>query len=204
MDKRFTFLKRNYKLVLYTLMIGCIIGLILGTTLFNKVEYEVVEKAGKPIYGTVYVGSPFKTTNFKYDTIESLPKYIFTTITKTIIKDSIVHAEIDSLLVLQDYLRRRQYEYVLFDNKYGKLTLNQSVQFNRLETTNYDFKPIERTTYKSIKTSPFIYGELSSNKTFGIGGGIRHKRKFILYKYNVSLDKAINNYHTLGSGIYFR
>jgi hypothetical protein len=85
--------------------------------------------AYKPVYE--------QTPEIKY-VIKYLPQKA-----DTVKIDSIVyiHSKIDTAKLIAEYITRRKYDILLFDNDNGILRIMPEVQFNRLENIPYEFTP---------------------------------------------------------------
>lgn len=183
------------------LAIGLSLGFYMGRSQNKSEDVEYVQE--KPITGTVSIPDPvIKTTyDFKKDIIPQLPEYVFYDIVKTVTKDSLVYQEIDSLAVLSAYLQLQTYDYVLFDNDNGKLSLKQTVQYNRLTNTNYDFRPISK--HKRIKQvwTPYVGVTYNTLEFVGIRAGMFYHNIGLDYSFNKNIGNFTyenNQYHQFG------
>ena len=74
-------------------------------------------------------------------------KYRYVYETDTIYKDvPVIDREGSIAETVRDWNRTREYERLLFDNEFGKLTIVLSVQYNELQKLSYFFTPM----YKEI------------------------------------------------------
>lgn len=120
---------------------------------------------------------------------------------------------VDTLAILADWILKRKYQEVLFDNdSIGKFTLRAEVQYNKLSLIDYDYNPIQRqTTVTTIKTkeklfTPFVFLGYNTGNYGSITGGLFIKNFGIAYegvlKFN---DNNLGNqyYHGLKLGVKF-
>lgn len=164
-------------------LLAFLVGLALGF-LINREKYQVVVKEvkGETIKEVVQVPSPsIQASNLIFS---KLPYYVFKEIVRV---DTITQiAKVDTLAILRDYTALKKYSYTLFNNEYGKLTLDQNTQYNSILSTSYNYEPIKQVeTYQRKWQILFGAGYLSNSyigptvgiiyKDFGIIGG---------YKYN--------------------
>ena len=117
------------------------------------------------------------------ETIPVEPELIYRT--DTIYRDNMVFIEtkVDSTAIFNEYIARREFATVLFDTPtLGKLSLFETIQYNRPAEIRYDFVPIykETTKYKIpvwngfAGTSVNTFGQASGfagvfHKNFGAG-----------------------------------
>ena len=74
-------------------------------------------------------------------------KYRYVYETDTIYKDvPVIDREGSIAETVRDWNRTREYDRLLFDNEFGKLTIVLSVQYNELQKLSYFFTPM----YKEI------------------------------------------------------
>ncbi|WP_018109810.1 hypothetical protein [Bacteroides propionicifaciens] len=166
------------------------IGIMLGFFL-NKQDYRVVVKEvkGDSIKEVVHVPSP-SIQQSKLD-IASLPHYVFKEIVRI---DTITNiAIVDTLAILRDYIAIKNYSYTLFNNEYGKLTLDQNTQYNSITHTSYNYEPIRRIETKLKKWQILIGGGYSSNSYVGPSVGVIYKNFGVIggYRYSFSEQKNV-------------
>ena len=145
-----------------------------------------------PLFGTVSEITPVR------ETVPEEPK--FPLLKDTLYLDNIVYVqnEIDTAAIINDYILKREYAPVLFDNpKLGKLSLSATVQYNKLDALSYEFIPMykEVTKYKVEVWQPFV--AISYSTLFqiaGFGGGVFYKKIGLEYQYQYSLfEKRIGH-----------
>jgi len=174
------------KYVLIAFALGVAVGFFL-----NKEKYEVVVKEvkGDTIKEVVHLPSP-TIQQSKLD-IASLPHYVFKEIVRV---DTITQvATIDTLAILRDYTAIKAYSYTLFNNEYGKLTLDQNTQYNSILSTSYNYEPIKRVETYQRKWQFLVGAGYSSNKYIGPTAGIIYKNIGVVggYKYSFTERKSI-------------
>ena len=174
------------KYVLIAFALGVAVGFFL-----NKEKYEVIVKEvkGDTIKEVVHLPSP-TIQKSKLD-IASLPHYVFKEIVRV---DTITQvATIDTLAILRDYMAIKNYSYTLFNNEYGKLTLDQNTQYNSLVSTSYNYEPIKRVETYQRKWQFLVGAGYSSNKYIGPTAGIIYKNIGVVggYKYSFTERKSI-------------
>ena len=172
------------------ILIAFVLGLVVGFFL-NKEKYEVVikEVKGDTIKEVVHLPSP-TIQQSKLD-IASLPHYVFKEIVRV---DTITQiATIDTLAILRDYMAIKNYSYTLFNNEYGKLTLDQSTQYNSLVSTSYHYEPIKRVELLQKKWQILIGAGYSTNNYVGPTAGIIYKNIGVVggYKYSFNGQKGV-------------
>ena len=174
------------KYVLIAFVLGVAVGFFL-----NKEKYEVVVKEvkGDTIKEVVHLPSP-TIQQSKLD-IASLPHYVFKEIVRV---DTITQiATIDTLAILRDYTAIKAYSYTLFNNEYGKLTLDQNTQYNSILSTSYNYEPIKRVESLQKKWQILIGAGYSTNNYVGPSAGVIYKDFGLFggYRYNFSEQKNI-------------
>ena len=160
--------------VLAALLIGFFVGRQTVTTK-EKVRYI----KGETVTERIEVPYPVK------EYVPSKPELIYKD--KIVYRDtgSIVIREVDSLAILNDYIKGREYAFNVFDNQNGKLDVNQVIQYNRLQSFDYSFTPIHReiTRYKEKAFTPFVSGSYNTFDVLGVGGGLFIRNFGIEYNY---------------------
>ena len=182
------------------LISGFFIGFFIGRKTINmesKIEYIQL----KTINGFVPSDNliPIKETNPE---IPNLPmkdveveiQYRDTGSIKEI--ERIVYQVVDTAKIIQEYIIKRDYELMLFDDINGRLVVFPSLQYNKLTALNYNFTPIQQkeTVYKGKVWQPFVSSSYSTLDYIGIGGGIFYHDLGFEYQYNIDLR---NNYTIL-------
>lgn len=126
------------------LIICCVACLVIGFFLGRwptEVNEIVRYVEGKTIRDTI--------TRFVPDTVylTGKLKYKYVYISDTIYKDvPVIDREGSIAETVRDWNRTREYDRLLFDNEFGKLTIVLSVQYNELQKLSYFFTPM----YKEI------------------------------------------------------
>lgn len=85
-----------------------------------------------------------------------------------------VYHSVDTVAIIEEYITKRKYTIPLFDNKdSGRLTLDATIQYNKLTDMQYNFIPVyKEIIYKDKKAfEPFLSASYSTMDILGIGGG---------------------------------
>ena len=149
---------------LILLLIGFLVG---RSTIDVKTDVKYVK--GKTIIDTVFIPSPYSEK--KADRDKLIPVYK---------KDStgIESTELDTAkskdATIQDWNIERKYANTLFNNEYGNLSYDISVQNNKLSSFKYTHTPIQKetNTYKEKTWQPFVSASYNTLNYVGIGGGV--------------------------------
>lgn len=162
----------------YLTIAGFIIGaaIIIGSYIltynygWNRAAKDIIPQGTK----IEYVDYSQKGNTVK-DTLHNIPPVIIYNDTgsiKYIPNEVLVKEKIDSAKILEDYSLTRDYSNILFDNdSLGKLTINSTVNYNRLKNMDYEFSPmthvIEKTVTNTVEIRrciPFIgVGVMTNN-----------------------------------------
>ena len=174
------------------ILIAFVFGIAVGFML-NKEGYKVVVKEikGDAIKEVVQIPSPsIQEANFN---LSKLPYYVFKEIVRV---DTITQvAKVDTLAILRDYTALKKYSYILFNNEYGKLTLDQNTQYNSILSTSYHYEPIKRIESFQKKWQILLGAGYSSNNYIGPTVGVIYKDFGVIggYRYNFNnKDKIID------------
>ena len=173
-----------------------VLGLLLGFIL-NKEKYKTIVKEvkGDTIKEVVHIPSP--TIQYSKLSLSKLPHYVFKEIVRV---DTITQvATIDTLAILRDYTAIKNYSYTLFNNEYGKLTLDQNTQYNSILSTSYNYEPIKRVQTYQRKWQFLVGAGYSSNNYVGPSAGIIYKDIGVVggYKYSFSEKKNVADFSVL-------
>ncbi len=180
---------KEYILTAFAFIVGVILGLFL-----NKQDYKTIVKEvpGKTIKEVVYLPPP--KIEYEKLNLSTIPHYVFKEIVKT---DTITNVvTIDTLAIIRDYTAIKNYSYNLFNNEYGKLTLDQSTQYNSLVSTSYHYEPIKRVKSFQRKWQFLVGAGCSSNNYIGPTASIIYKNIGIIggYKYSFSEKKNVADF----------
>ena len=140
-------------------------------TIIGKVEQPIPEKETTPktpIFPEIVV---------EYDTI-------FKTDTFFVIQ------KIDTLVLISDYIKRRDYRITLIDSDtIGTIVVMPTVQYNTLSFIDYEFTPTRKETTTSIIIEkkrivmPFVSASCLFGDSFSIGGGAFYYNVGVEYQY---------------------
>lgn len=188
-----------------------ILGIVMGS-FFNKakdltkIEYVTLPSKDSLIYVTKLIKESVPS-NPKYLTkLDTIVVRDTVNITKTVVK---YVQSVDTLAIVKDWIVRREYREVLFDNDtLGKFTAELAVQYNKLESINYSYEPKQRTItntklYKSPVLTPYVGAGYDFNSTVKARAGVYYHNLGLEYNYNVPLF-GNSGYHGLGVNYKFR
>lgn len=149
---------KNIKWIIAILIVG-ITAFFIGRSVSNKETIKYIE--GPTITDSIPYPVPYEVK------VPSEPEYIYKR--DTLWQDSLifVHETIDTLAILADWIKQRNYENVLFDvDTLGRLVVNTQVQYNKLQDLRYTFTPVQKqvTKMKDPLFEPFIF--LGANVTY--------------------------------------
>jgi len=188
-------MKRDYRLILIVIAVSILFGCVGGFFMGRKtIESKDVVKYIKddPVFGIISELTPVR------ETVPDVPELPL--LKDTVYLDNIVYVQnkIDTAAIINDYILKREYAPVLFDNpKLGKLILSATVQYNKLDVLSYEFIPMykEVTKYKVEVWQPFFAVTYSTIfQIAGFGGGVFYKKVGLEYQYQYSLfEKRIGH-----------
>lgn len=167
---------------------GVILGLIIGffvgrngQTVVTDVQYV----KGDPVVVTVYEPTPVSET---VPDKPILPVKIDTTYVDNYIY---VTQTVDSAAIIADYIIKRNYHEILFDDLRGKMELDMEVQYNKLIAYSGKFTPIEtiRTVERVRTWIPFVTASYNTFSGVGVGGGVFYHDIALGVKYVIGTDK---------------
>ncbi|MFV0587080.1 hypothetical protein [Bacteroides reticulotermitis] len=111
---------------------------------------------------------------------------------------SIVVQVVDTAAIIENYIKKRSYNLVAFDNKEnGKLLLFPTVQYNELTGLDYQFTPVQREIYKVSTWQPFVSGSYSTLNYVSLGAGVFYHKVGFEYQYQIGFNHT-NNGHSFG------
>lgn len=157
------------------------VGFIIGQQ-YTKPEQSIKYIKGETIEKIVEVPIPYKIQ------IPAQPLFLYKkadTIYNT------VTVAIDTTAILNDWITRKSYTEDLFDNQYGKLTIDASVQYNQLGALKYNFTPLHKeiSVIKRQTWMPYVGISYSTLNHVGIGGGMFYHNLGIGAKYITDFNK---------------
>ena len=176
---------RKIKQLIYLLIvavIGLVGGFFLGRDSIDTQETIRYIK-GDTIKEHVEVRVPYKVE------LPAKPIYIYRTVLDTI-TEKIVQ-QIDTTAMITDWIKTRHYKEDLFKNEYGELSIDAVVQYNRLNTIDYTFVPIQKQIIVQHKKvfQPFVEASYSTLNYVSIGGGVFYNDLGISLKYSTNFTK---------------
>lgn len=184
MEKRNTYEDKMKQLAyLFTMaIIGLIAGFFLGRD--SVATGETIRYIKRdPIKKHIEIKVPYKVE------IPTQPIYLYKTITDTVTKQIV--QQVDTNAILDDWLKVRHYKENLFKNELGELSIEAKVQYNRLNTIDYSFVPIEKqvTLKQKIILQPFVEASYNTLNYVSVGGGVFYNDIGISLKYSTDFNK---------------
>ena len=162
---------KDCKIWMFLCVLCLVIGFFAGRkTIDTKEMVRYVQ--GETITGSVDLPQP----------VESIPENPTLPMKSDTIIEYVVQV-VDTAAIIADYIIRREYTPILFDNPtIGKLSLSTTVQYNKIIGLNYEFIPIvkEITRYKVHVWQPYVSGYGNTFGQIGLGLG--------LFRYNVGVE----------------
>lgn len=193
------------KYALFAILISFVLGFFVRS-ITVKYDEKIQHIPGKPITGTVYadfkIGDQLKEIK---TSVVDLPLVFWKR--DTIYHDSIQYINVipDSSKIIEDFILKREYSFNVFNNENGKLDINQLIQYNRLQSFNYTYTPIQKqvTSYRQPLFQPFTSISYNTIGYTGLGVGTFIKNFGVEYKYNVNFLNFsditnVSNYHEFG------
>lgn len=195
-----------WKIAVFIIAVILLFGL--GFYIGRKKDPEVIIKEKikyvelPPVHDTidnpvpVYVNKPADTLNILKALIKS-GKY--SELFPERVRDSIVYVtKDDTTAVIADWATERLYKETLFDNDtLGRFDLNAKVQYNRLQGLEYNYKPMQKQTETTVKTTrkylPYIGAGFDTGKcVLGQAGMFFHQDAgfAIQYRYDTQLKQS--------------
>lgn len=185
----------HYILILIAFAIGFFLGRV---TIETKEIVRYVK--GETVYGRV--APDFLTVKHEFKTgVNFLPYYFWIfTVTDT----DTTYIEPDTAKIVEDFLIRREYEFTVFDNENGKFIASPTVQYNRLQSFDYSFTPIQKeiTRYMEKVFTPFVGMSYNTLNYIGISGGIFYHNLGLEYQYSKNIISS-SDVHEMGLKVKF-
>lgn len=170
------------------------------------VKEKVIYKKGETIYRGIPPSLLTIKAEFKGD-VKYLPYHFMKS--DTVIIDSIEYItnKVDTTEILSEFIKRKDYEFIVRDNHLGKFVAKPSVQYNNLVAFDYEETPtakiIEREKRIKKVFTPFVMGGITSGNILGstptspsyaesifsVGGGAFYHNVGLSYQYN--FDRGI-------------
>ena len=168
------------------LIICCVACLVIGFFLGRwptEVNEIVRYVEGKTIRDTI--------TRFVPDTVylTGKLKYKYVYISDTIYKDvPVIDREESIAETVRDWNRTREYNKLLFDDEFGKLSIDFVTQYNELQKLSYSFTPVrrEKMIVKKRVFEPFVSVSCIQLSFFSMGGGFFYQDVGFRIEYAVN------------------
>lgn len=141
------------------------IGFLIGRCSDN-VETKIEYIKGDTIENTVIDLIPFSSV---------VPSIYHLPFKEVITKDSTIIQVVDTAQIIASYVAKNRYKITLFDNdKIGSLSIDQTIQYNDLQSLTYKYTPITMkvTEIKKRKFTPFATVSMNTFNYVGAGGGL--------------------------------
>ncbi len=92
---------------------------------------------------------------------------------------------VDTAKIIEEYITQNTYEFNVFDDDNGKLDINQTIQYNKLQSFDYSFTPIHKTTtiMKKNLFEPFGSVGYTTFNQVSFGGGFFLNNIGLEYNY---------------------
>ncbi len=166
-------------IAIFSLLVVIIGSITVGFFIGRSTETEIRYIKGETIRDTIRKEVLLPTKEY----IPSDPIYIYKD--KYIVKTDTVIQVIDSAAIINDWILQRNYSQTLFDNQNGKLNIDLSVRYNKLQSLEYSFTPIHKeiNTYKAKVWQPYLSGSYSTFNYVGLGGGFFYHNLGIEYQF---------------------
>ena len=165
------------------ILIALAAGFFLGrATTGTKEKVEYVK--GETVHGRV--APDFLTAKYEFKTgINFLPYIFWKGDTVKINEIEYVHTIPDTARIIEDFLIKREYEFTVFDDDNGKLDINQTIQYNKLQSFDYSFTPIHKNTTITKKNlfEPFGSVGYTTFNQVSFGGGFFLNNLGLEYNY---------------------
>ena len=167
------------------LVVTCLfIGFISGRQTVSIKEKEVTKYVqGGTIRDTIAQLVPdtvYLAGELKY-------KYVYKT--DTIYNDvPVIDREESIAETVRDWNRTREYNRLLFDNEFGKLSIDFVTQYNELQKLSYSFTPVyrEKMIVKKRVFEPFVSVSCIQLSFFSMGGGFFYQDVGFRVEYAVN------------------
>lgn len=188
-------MKLRYKIIL--VLIACIASFFLGRLTIKDKEIVKYVK-GETVVKTIEV------PKYIYETIPSKPVFKTKTDTLYVNEKEVIVQTVDTQAIIRDYIAEREYRFNVFDNEYGKMDIDQTIQYNELRRFDYSFTPNQKVITKETKKIivPFVSASYNTFNTIGIGGGIFYHNIGIEYQYMRDVKYGIDG-HGVGIKVKF-
>jgi len=183
-------LRKNILISLGILLLGFIIGFIVSRVTIQDSEPKIEYIKGDTIYKEVPVPQPSSEETPSEPNI----KYIYKESIHYTDTGSVKYREVDTLAILADWIKKRNYDISLFDNDtIGKLDLKASVQYNKISYLDYTYTPIYKVITKTKEKNFEIFGGFGTNTNSTVNGQIGFYRKHLGIGYVYSRDLHSSN-----------
>lgn len=179
------------------ILIALAAGFFIGRATIEKDE-KFRHVKGETVYGRL--DPDFLTVKYEFKSdIKFLPRYLW----KADTINKVEHIIPDTAKIIEDFLTERKYDIRVFDNENGRLDVQPTLQYNRIQSFSYSFTPIHKLIPSKEKVFvPFVSGSYNSFGIAGIGGGLFYHNIGLEYKYLYQLPANLRG-HEVGMKVKF-
>lgn len=175
------------KYAILAILVSLAIGFFVGRATVNTNEIVRYVK-GETVVRAVPVPKPYMV---------EIPKvYYLPTRMDTVLNVQVV----DTARIIEDYVSVKRYSIRLFNDKYGKLDLQPTLQYNTIKDLQYSFTPNvkEVIRYREKAIVPFVSASWNTLNFVGAGGGVFIGNFGIEYNF---MFNPVNkqNFHSLSA-----
>lgn len=180
-------------------IIGALVVLIAFTTGFflgrgSIKTGEVVEyKRGETVYGSL--NPDFLTQPVEFaGNVRNIPYYLWKSDTVVVSEIEYINTIPDTAEIVKDFLVKREYDFNVFDDQTtGKLDVSQTVQYNKLQSFDYSFTPIQKHTTVTLSRTfePFVSVGYNTLNQPSVGGGVFIHNIGLEYNYTFGNEQYI-------------
>ena len=174
------FILNNKKAILFSILF-LLAGFLAGrwTLSYESIKYVKGETVRDTIYAERLV--PYRVEIPSKPTLPVMPDTI-----RIPGQPVVIMMKVDTSQIIAEYIHSNSYKKTLFDDKNGKLTVDATVQYNKLKQLGYEFTPIQKVI--AIQTTPaltpFVTTSYSTLGYFvGAGAGVFYHDIGISAKY---------------------
>ena len=114
-----------------------------------------------------------------------IPKVVFLPQKPVTLKDSTIVYVTDTVKVIEEHVAINHYGFNVFDDNNGKMDIKQTIQYNKLQSFDYTFTPMQKeiTRTKEKVFVPFVSVSYNTLNYVGAGGGVFIKDLGLEYNY---------------------
>jgi hypothetical protein len=173
----------KYYIYIGLVLIAFAAGYLLGKATISNGEI-VKQVKGETVYGSLNPDFLTVKKEFKGD-IKFLPYIFWKSDTIMVSETEYISTIPDTAKIIEDFITSREYQFNVFNNEQGKLDIKQEVQYNRIQSFDYTFTPIHKTTtiMKKNLFEPFGSVGYTTFNQVSFGGGFFLNNVGLEYNY---------------------